>query len=75
MSDDVSRDIFAFIDQEKEKTSFSNEDSDWRDQSKSVSDWLVASYGYKWPFIYVTAKCHLETATFLLLLSITTGVP
>lgn len=51
MSDDVSRDIFAFIDQEKEKTNFANEDDDrsnWKNQSSStVSDWLVASDGYK----------------------------
>ena len=59
MSDDVSRDIFAFIDQEKEKTNFSNEDSDWTNQSKSVSDWLVASYGYKWHS--KTVECQLET--------------
>ena len=50
MTDDVSRDIFAFIDQEKEKAVFSYEDeerSDWRNQSAStVSDWLVSSHGY-----------------------------
>ena len=50
MSDDVSRDIFAFIDQEKEKAVLSYEDeerSDWRNQSVSaVSDWLVSSHGY-----------------------------
>ena len=50
MSDDVSRDIFAFIDQEKEKAGFSYDDeerSDWRNQSSStVSDWLVSSHGY-----------------------------
>ena len=50
MSDDLSRDIFAFIDQEKEKAGFSYDDeerSDWRNQSSStVSDWLVSSHGY-----------------------------
>jgi len=46
MGDDVSGDIFAFIDQEKAKSQFSNEtnaNDQWKNQSYSTaSDWLIS---------------------------------